>query len=103
MSCRYSGVVMEVHQSSYASPRQPANFALELTRGPFLGTRKSNCTASRWLLFAPSEALVSRGSQHAAVRPARGARAQLSDGRWADNLQGRSKRVKNPPATSGGF
>jgi hypothetical protein len=37
--------------------------------------------ASRRLQLAPSEALVSRGSQFAAVRPAREARAQLSDGR----------------------
>jgi hypothetical protein len=60
---------------------RPANFALELTRGPFLGTEKSNCMASRWLHLAPSGALVSRGSQRAAVSPARGARAQLRDGR----------------------
>jgi ABC-type uncharacterized transport system auxiliary subunit len=40
--------------------------------------------ASRRLHLAPSEALVSRGSQRAAVSPARGARAQLRVGRWAD-------------------
>ena len=39
-----------------------ANFALELTRGPFLGAGKSNSTASRWLHIAPSEALVSRAA-----------------------------------------
>src|SRR5207248_5869618 len=61
-----------------------ANFALELTRGPFLGEGKVNCMAARWPHFAPSEALVGRGGQRAAGRPARGARAQLSDGRWAD-------------------
>src|SRR6266540_4911351 len=69
---------------SHAETQRPANDALELTRGPFAGTGETNCTASRWLHFAPSEALVSRGSQRAAGRPARGARAQLSDGRWAD-------------------
>jgi hypothetical protein len=37
--------------------------------------------AARRPHFAPSEALVSRGGRRAAVRPARGARAQLSDGR----------------------
>jgi hypothetical protein len=40
-----------------------------------------NCMASRRLHLAPSEALVSRGSQRAAGRPAREARAQLRDGR----------------------
>jgi hypothetical protein len=42
---------------------------------------RTNCMAARRLHLAPSEALVSRGSQRAAVRPALGARAQLSDGR----------------------
>jgi hypothetical protein len=42
---------------------------------------ETNCMASRRLHLAPSEALVSRGSQRAAGRPARGARAQLRDGR----------------------
>jgi hypothetical protein len=37
--------------------------------------------AARRPQIAPSEALVSRGGQRAAVRPAREARAQLSDGR----------------------
>src|SRR6266540_1047677 len=50
---------------------EPANFALELTRGPFAGTEKVNCMASRWPHFAPSEALVSRGGQRAALRPGR--------------------------------
>src|SRR6266542_6561780 len=57
--------------------KTPPNFALELTRGPFAGTRKSNCMASRRPHVAPSEALVSRGGRRAAVRPALGARAQL--------------------------
>jgi hypothetical protein len=56
------------------------NFALELTRGPFAGTWKSNCLAARQPHFAPSEALVGRGGHRAAVRPALGARAQLSVG-----------------------
>jgi hypothetical protein len=42
------------------------NFALELTRGPFVGTGETNCTASRRLHVAPFEGLVSRGSQRAA-------------------------------------
>ena len=35
-----------------------SNSLLELTRGPFLGTGKANCMASRRVHFAPSEALV---------------------------------------------
>src|SRR6266542_5867097 len=41
----------DVHEA-----RELANFALELARGPFAGTGETNCTASRWLHFAPSEA-----------------------------------------------
>ena len=42
-----------------------ANFALELTRGPFLGSRKGNCTAARRLQFASSGGAVGRGSRRA--------------------------------------
>src|SRR5207247_6504719 len=68
-----------------AAEHERAN-SLELTRGPFLGAEKVNCMAARWPHLAPSEALVSRGGQRAAVRPARVARAQLSKGRWADAI-----------------
>src|SRR5947209_1758673 len=40
--------------------------------------------AARRPHIAPSDSFVGRGGQRAAVRPARGARAQLSDGRSAD-------------------
>jgi hypothetical protein len=50
------------------------------SRGPFLGARKSNCTASRRLHLASSGGAVGRGSQRAAVRPAGQARVQLSVG-----------------------
>src|SRR6266516_4726763 len=54
--------------------------SLELACGPFLGTEKVNCMAARWPHLAPSEALVGRGGQRAAGRPAPVARAQLSVG-----------------------
>ena len=34
----------------------PANYPHELTRGPFVGTGETNCTAARRLQFAPSDA-----------------------------------------------
>ena len=76
----------EIEQSKYLlrpSPfRNPkaSNSPLELTRGPFPGARKSNCTASRRLHLASSGGAVGRGSQRAAVRPAGEARVQLSVG-----------------------
>jgi hypothetical protein len=45
---------------------RPANFALELTRGPFAGKGEANCTASRRLHFASSGGAVGRGSRRAA-------------------------------------
>ena len=44
---------------------QAPTFTLELTHGPFVGTQKVNCMASRWPDTAPSGALVSRCGQRA--------------------------------------